>query len=68
MITPGNGMLTISLTCPTTSQPVQLQTREWRVEIDGENKVIHYNALCNCGAPHFGFMTEKFAIRHASVR
>ena len=67
VLTPGNGLLTVSLTCPTTANPAQLQTREWGVEIDGENKVVHYRAQCSCGAEHVGYMTERFAVRHASV-
>jgi hypothetical protein len=67
VITPGDGLLTVSLTCPTTARPVQLQTLEWGVEIDGENKVFHYRGQCTCGAEHAGYMTEQFAVRHASV-
>lgn len=67
VITAGNGLLTISLKCPTTAQPVELQTREWGVEIDGENKVVHYRAHCVCGGEHTGYMTERFAVRHASA-
>jgi len=62
-----NGLLTISLNCPTTGRTVELQTREWHVEVDGENEVIHYRADCTCGVEHFGFMTERFAALHASV-
>jgi hypothetical protein len=67
VVTPGNGLLTVSLTCPTTAKPVRLQTLEWGVEIDGENKIVHYRAQCSCGAVHEGFMTERFVVRHASV-
>ena len=45
----------------------QVQTLEWGVEIDGENKIIHYRAQCSCGSEHSGFMTERFAVRHATA-
>lgn len=60
-------VLILSITCPTTSRPVELQTRDWRIERDGENEVIHYRANCECGHEHFGFATEKFAQLHARV-
>lgn len=62
-----NRVLILSITCPTTSRPVELQTRDWSIERDGENEVINYRADCNCGHEHFGFATEKFAQLHASI-
>jgi len=60
-------LLTLSITCPATSRPVELQTRDWSIEHDGENEVIHYRADCECGYEHSGFATQKFAQLRAHI-
>ena len=62
-----NELLIVSLTCPTIGSKVELQTRDWHTQVEGENKVIHYRADCSCGVEHFGFMTERFAVLHAAI-
>jgi hypothetical protein len=50
--------LIFSVSCQTLGLTVELQTRNWYVEIDGENEVIQYRARCECGKEHFGFSTR----------
>jgi len=58
--------LVFSTTCPTLGRAVQLETRNWYVEIDGENEVIHYRAQCECGQEHFGSSTKLLTQRQPS--
>ena len=58
--------LIFSTTCPTLGRAVQLETRNWYVEIDGENEVIHYRAQCECGQEHFGSSTKLLTQRQPS--
>jgi hypothetical protein len=48
-------LMAFSIACPTLGRKVELETRNWEIEIDGENEFIHYRAQCVCGTEHFGF-------------